>query len=114
MAKHQYLADWEGFDETHRSFTEHIDDSAEAVADFRILEFKKRLIEFEEVRIEKIKTPNALMMLELESSHFGDDDKSRSIESEQSEISNPMLPQKTKLKTTKKKRDFVNIYIRWV
>ena len=71
------------------------------MADFHILRFKKRIIKFEEARIEKIKTLNALMMPELESSHFGDNE-SHGIASEKSEISNAMLPQKTKLKTTKK------------
>ena len=41
------------------------------------------------------------MMPELESSHFGDNE-SHGIASEKSEISNAMLPQKTKLKTTNK------------
>ena len=103
ITKYQYLADWKGFDETQRSFTEHIDDCAEAVADFHILRFKKRLIESEEARIENIKTSNALMIHESENSYFGDDEAPSIVsESEKSEISNPMLPPKIKLKRTDK------------
>ena len=63
---YQYLADWKDYSKKDQSFTGHVDNCAKKIAVFYVLRFKKRLIEHEETRIQRIRRSNQLMMPEKE------------------------------------------------
>lgn len=51
IAKYQYKAEWEGYTQEHNSFTEHIDNCIEKVADFWCDQYLNKVMESEENRI---------------------------------------------------------------
>ena len=80
IGKHQYLADWEGYGEEDRSFTEHIDNCDKLTADYYCLQFKKRVMEHAENRMKLLTHQRMIPLYKMKpqdcNSTFGDDELS--------------------------------------